>query len=132
MRTGTRTTTAKKNHISGSLFTSLCGSLGFCFFALEIVNRKMIKCFSMKLNKYGESFCCYILVVFTTPKKVFSRSNLSKNSMQVVSSMHSAFQRAVIVFTIVLCRRRRRRRPRCVRSLMEGRRGGGEVNTINR
>ena len=29
-----------------------------------------------------------------------------------------AFQRAVIVFTIVLCRRRRRRRPCCVMSLL--------------
>ena len=28
------------------------------------------------------------------------------------------FQRAVIVFTIVLCRRRRRRRPHCLRSLI--------------
>ena len=29
-----------------------------------------------------------------------------------------SFQRAVIVFTIVLCHCRRRRRPRCVSSLM--------------
>ena len=34
-----------KNHISDSLFTSLCGSLGICFFALNFVNRKTIKCF---------------------------------------------------------------------------------------
>ena len=43
---------SEKSVISGSLFTFLCGSLGFCFFALDTANRKMIKCFSMKLNKY--------------------------------------------------------------------------------
>ena len=52
MRTGILMMMAQKNHISGSLFTFLCGSLGFCFLALDIANRKMIKCFSMKLNKY--------------------------------------------------------------------------------
>ena len=40
-RTGTRTTTAQKNHISGLLSTFLGGSLGFRFFALNFVNRKI-------------------------------------------------------------------------------------------
>ena len=109
-----RTTAVQKNHFSRSFFTSLCGSLGFCFVALTFVNRKKMECFSMKLNKYRESFCCYsVLVLSTTLKKVFSRCNFSENSAQL-----GAFQRAVIVFTIVLCRRRRRRRPRCLKSLM--------------
>lgn len=38
MRTGTRTTTARKKYIASSLFISLCGSLGFCLFALNFVN----------------------------------------------------------------------------------------------
>ena len=46
----------------------------------------------MKLNKYWESFCCYVLVVSTTPKKVFSRCNFSNNYVQVLSSMHSNMQ----------------------------------------
>ena len=33
----------------------------------------------MKLNKYQELICCYVLVVLRTPKKVFSRSNFSYN-----------------------------------------------------
>ena len=76
-----RTTTAQKNYISGSLNTSLCGSLRFGFFALKFVNRKTIKCFSMKPNKYWERFCYYILVVPTTLEKVVSRSNFSDNSV---------------------------------------------------
>ena len=48
-------------------------------------------------------------------KKVFSRCNFSENSMQVLLD---SFQRAVIVFTIVLCRRPRCRRPRCLRFLL--------------
>ena len=32
--------------------TFLYGLLGFCFLALNFVNKKMIKCFSMKQNKY--------------------------------------------------------------------------------
>ena len=86
------TTTAQKNHISGLLFTFLCGPLGFCFFALNFVNKKMIKCFAMKLNKYWDNFCCYVLVDPTTLKKVFSRCNFSDNFMQVLSSMHSNVQ----------------------------------------
>ena len=46
----------------------------------------------MKLNKYQESFCCYVLVVPTTPKKVLPRCNFSDNSVQVLSSMHSNVQ----------------------------------------
>ena len=46
----------------------------------------------MKLNKYRESFCCYVLVVPTTLKKVFSRSNFSDNSVLVLSPMHSNVQ----------------------------------------
>ena len=41
-----------EKHISGSLFTYLCGSFGVCLFYLHFVNRKTIKYFSMKLNKY--------------------------------------------------------------------------------
>ena len=63
---------AQKNHVSGLLFTFLCGTLGFCFFALNFVNRKTIECFSLKLNKYLKDFCCYPLVVpcSTTPKQL--------------------------------------------------------------
>ena len=39
----------------------------------------MIKCFSMKLNKYQELICCYVLAVPRTLKKIFSRSNSSDN-----------------------------------------------------
>ena len=104
--------TAQKNHIFGSLFYSLCRSLGFCFF----VNRRTMKCFSMKLNKYLESFCCYVLLVSTTLKNVFSRSNFSDNSVHVPILMH--FNMQSFYDTIVLGRRRRRRRPHCARSLM--------------
>ena len=86
------TTTAQENHISGSLFTSFWGALGFCFFALNFVNRKMIKCFPMKLNKYWEKFYGYFLVASTSLKKVFLRYNFSNNSVQVPSSMHSNVQ----------------------------------------
>ena len=72
-----------------SSFTSLCGSLRFCFFALNFVNRKMNKCYSMKLTKYWESFCCYVFVVSTTLKKVFLRCNFSDVYVQVLSSVHS-------------------------------------------
>ena len=102
MRMGTRTTTAQKNYISDLLFSFLCGSLGFCFLALDITNRKMMKCFSMKLKKYWESFCCYVLVVTTTPKEVFSRCNLSENSVQVLSSMHSNVQLLYLLLFFVV------------------------------
>ena len=46
----------------------------------------------MKLNKYRESFCCNVLVVPTTLKKVFSRCNFSESFVQVLSSMHSNVQ----------------------------------------
>ena len=46
----------------------------------------------MKLNKYRESFGCYVLVVPTTLKNVFSRSNFSDNSVQVLNPMHSNVQ----------------------------------------
>ena len=92
-RMGTQMTTVQKHHISGSFsYTSLCRPLGCCFFALNFVKRKMIKCFSMKLNKYWKSFCCYVLVFSTTLKKVFSRWNFSDNSAQALSSMHSSVQ----------------------------------------
>ena len=51
-----------------------------------------MECFSMKLNKYRETFCYYVLVLSTTSKKVFSRCNFSDNSMQVLSSVHSTVQ----------------------------------------
>ena len=44
-----------------------------------------------------------------TPKKVLSRFNLKLRA----GAKLDAFQRAVIVFTNVLCRRRWRRRPCC-------------------
>ena len=40
----------------------------------------------MKLNKYWEGFCCYVLAVSTTLKKVFSRCNFGDNYVQVPSS----------------------------------------------
>ena len=46
----------------------------------------------MKLYKYRESFCCYVLVVLTTLKKVLSRCNCSKNFVQVLRSMYSNMQ----------------------------------------
>ena len=48
-----------------------------------------MECFSMKLNKFWEYFCYPSLVVSTTLKKVFSRSNFSDNSVQVLSPMYS-------------------------------------------
>ena len=45
----------------------------------------------MKLNKYQE-LCCYVLAVLRTPKKIFSRSNFSDNSVQVSISLHSNVQ----------------------------------------
>ena len=56
------------------------------------MSRKTIKCFSMKLNKYLESFCCYVLVFSTTLKKIFSLCNFSDNYVQVPCSMHSNVQ----------------------------------------
>ena len=46
----------------------------------------------MKLNKYRESFYCYVIVVLKTLKKVFSHCNFSDNSMQVLSLVHSIVQ----------------------------------------
>ena len=46
----------------------------------------------MKLNKYWENFCCYVLVVPTTLKKVFPRCNFSDNYVQMLNSMHSNVQ----------------------------------------
>ena len=43
----------------------------------------------MKLNKYYERICYYVLAVLRTAKKFFSRSNFSENSMRVPSSLHS-------------------------------------------
>ena len=71
--------TAQKNHISGLLFSFLFMTLGFSFFTLNFVNRKVFIRFSIKLNKYRESFCCYVLIVLTTLKKVFSLSKLATN-----------------------------------------------------
>ena len=51
-----------------------------------------MECFSMKLNKYRESFCCYVLVLSTTLKNVFSRCNFSDNYVQALSSVHSNVQ----------------------------------------
>ena len=61
----------------------------------------------MKLNKYWESFCFYVLLVPTTlKKKVFSHCNSNDNYVYLSEDLN-AFQRAVNVFTIVRCRRRR-------------------------
>ena len=46
----------------------------------------------MKLNKYWESFCYYVLEVSTTLKKVFWRCNFSDNYVQVPSLMRSNVQ----------------------------------------
>ena len=62
------------------------------FLWLNFVNRKTMECFSTKLNKYWESFCCYVLVVSTTLKKIFSRCNFSENSVQALSSVSSNVQ----------------------------------------
>ena len=35
-----------------SLFTSLCGSLGFYFLGLKLCEQKTVQCFSTKKNKY--------------------------------------------------------------------------------
>ena len=48
---------------------------------------------------------------------LFSRSRYPKNSRRAGGQL-DAFQRAVIVFTIVFSRRRQSRRPRSLRSLM--------------
>ena len=46
----------------------------------------------MKLNKYWESFFCFVLVISITQKKVFSRCNFSDNYVQVLSLLHSNVQ----------------------------------------
>ena len=74
---------SEKSHFWFALLFIVHWSLGFSFFALNFVNRKTMECFSMKLNKYWESFCCYIFVVSTTLKQVFSRCNFSDNYVQV-------------------------------------------------
>ena len=56
----------------------------------------------MKPNKYWESYC-YVVIVSTTLKKVFSRCNISDNSVQLVSSVHSNVQLLyLLVFFAVL------------------------------
>ena len=56
--------------------------------------------FLHEANKYWEHFCYYVLVVPRTSKKVFSRSNFSDNSMQVLSLMHSNVQLLYLLFAI--------------------------------
>ena len=68
---GSAKDTVQKNHIPDLLFTSLCVSYGFYFLRLKLCEQKVIKCFSMKLNKYQELICCYVLAVLRTPKKSF-------------------------------------------------------------
>ena len=46
----------------------------------------------MKLNKYQESICCYVLEVLTALQKAFSRSNFSDIFVEVLSLMHSNMQ----------------------------------------
>ena len=55
-----RTTTAQKNHISGSVFTFVCGSLGFWFFVLNFMNRW-----------FSADVTAAMLVYRTIEKKVF-------------------------------------------------------------
>ena len=87
-------TTAQKNHISGSLFTSSCGSLGFCFLRLKLCEQKLIKCFSMNLKKYCEPILVLRRCCSENSKKVFSvlRSNLTDNFKQMLSSKRSSRQ----------------------------------------
>ena len=110
------TTTAQKNRIFGSLFTSLYGSLGFCFFALNFVNRKMIKCFFLKLNKYWESFLLLRPRSLENSKKGLFTFWLQRKLC--AGAELDAFQRAVIVFTIVLCSQCCRYCPCCVRLIL--------------
>ena len=58
----------------------------------------------MTLKKYWdwESFCCYVLVVLTTVKKVFSRCNCSENYVQVLSPMHSNVQLLYLLLFFVV------------------------------
>ena len=61
-----------------------------------------MECFSIKLNKYWESFCFYVLVVSITLKKVFSRCNFSDNYVQALSSMHSKVQLLYLLLVFVV------------------------------
>ena len=54
----------------------------------------------MTLNKYGECFCYYVLVVLRTLKKVFPRCNFSNISQE--DAQLDVFQRKIIVFAIDL------------------------------
>ena len=56
---------------------------------IRLCERKTIKCFSKKVNKYWEHFCHYVLIVSRTLEKVFLRSNISDNYVQVLSSIYS-------------------------------------------
>ena len=86
---GTGKKTARINRISGLLFAFLGGLLGFRFPRHKLCQQKTIKRFSMKLNKYWESFCYYVLVV---PRTLFSFFNFSDNSVQLLSLVHSNVQ----------------------------------------
>ena len=59
----------------------------------------------MKLYKYRESFCCYVLVVLTTLKKVVSRCKSIENFVQVLRSMYSNMQLLFLLlfFAVVVC-----------------------------
>ena len=82
---------SKKSHFWFALNFFVRG-IRALFLCLSFVNGKMIKCLSMKLNKYRERFSYCVLVVSTTLKKVFSRCNYSDSHVQVPSLMHSNLQ----------------------------------------
>ena len=55
--------------------------------------------FSHEAKQIPRTYRCDVLAVLTTPKKVFSRSNSSDNSVQVLSSIHSNVQ----LFYLLYC-----------------------------
>ena len=101
---------SEKSH-SRLTFYLIVRFIGTCFLRLKLCEQKAIKCFSIKLNKYQELICYYVLAIPKTPKKVFSRSNFSDNSVQVLSPMHSNVQ--LLYLLLFFCRWRRRRCPCC-------------------
>ena len=76
----------------------LClGLLGFCFFRLILWKQKAIEFFS--INTKTENVTSFL--VPRTLKKIFSHSNFSINSVQVLSSMHSNVQLLYLLLYII-------------------------------
>mgnify|MGYP001799943575 CR=1 FL=1 len=63
-----------------------------------------MECFSMKLTKYYSRtiFLLLLSIVPKTVKKVFSSSNFSNNSVQVLSFMHSNVIIIMIIIMIII------------------------------